>query len=394
MSSKKLKNYSVVNFYQENKVAIVCSSWLDNTKTSCSWPIGPNSEDHLKKNHPPTTSWPKYSCNFMQEFNSLASAKVGLIQAKKSDQALSSGVDEISTRKIHKGKKKNPSLKKPAQRNQEESSTDESSLSSCSEESDKQTRIPFVPICAITDLGTGESSSNSVAAETIQSETENIVLASVNNSNSLNDSTIGAIPNISLVDVPGFETISELVTLVHELKAESQNLQTVLVRELVKINENLVELLRRTSSPGEPTLAEQLRHPPLPSTSLENFQGLIDWINEDELHLNSLVMSKINLGGRNLEEITNRILSELISTELAKICSHSGKGKKSEVGLQSRILELIYKSVRLNKDTKYTTNSEIDVKIRAWIKNKKDPRKVGKQSCQAAAYSGQGNDNE
>lgn len=109
----------------------------------------------------------------------------------------------------------------------------------------------------------------------------------------------------------------------------------------------------------------------------------------------------------------------MISTELAKICSHSGKGKKSEVGLQSRILELIYskyitntrifvailfvkltvhyksvESVRLNKDTKYTTNSEIDVKIRAWIKNKKDPRKVGKQSCQAAAYSGQGNDNE
>lgn len=63
-----------------------------------------------------------------------------------------------------------------------------------------------------------------MAAETIQSETENIVLASVNNSNSLNDSTIGAIPNISLVDVPGFETISELVTLVHELKAESQSL--------------------------------------------------------------------------------------------------------------------------------------------------------------------------
>lgn len=43
-----------------------------------------------------------------------------------------------------------------------------------------------------------------------------------------------------------------------------------------------------------------------------------------------------------MEEITNRILSDLISTELAKNCSHSGKGKKSKVGLQGPILDLIY----------------------------------------------------
>lgn len=73
----------------------------------------------------------------------------------------------------------------------------------------------------------GESSSNS--AETIHAETENPVVTTVNNnSDSLNNSTVGAIPNISVVEIPGLEIIPELVTIIRELKAESQSLCNLL----------------------------------------------------------------------------------------------------------------------------------------------------------------------
>ncbi len=65
----KIKAYSVVNFHKENKVAAVCSSWLNKEKTSCYWPSGPNSCEKLLNNLPPETDWQKFPCKWLMSYS-------------------------------------------------------------------------------------------------------------------------------------------------------------------------------------------------------------------------------------------------------------------------------------------------------------------------------------
>lgn len=65
----KLKIYSVVDFYNENNVAVVCTSWLDEDNKVSYWPSGPNSRDKLVKNHPPETNWPKFPCKWLMSYS-------------------------------------------------------------------------------------------------------------------------------------------------------------------------------------------------------------------------------------------------------------------------------------------------------------------------------------
>jgi hypothetical protein len=67
--NKIQKPFSLVNFYKEKKVAIVSTSWLDDSQENCYWPAGPGSEEKLLKNAAPENNWTKYPCNFLQSYS-------------------------------------------------------------------------------------------------------------------------------------------------------------------------------------------------------------------------------------------------------------------------------------------------------------------------------------
>ncbi|OXA46130.1 hypothetical protein Fcan01_19184 [Folsomia candida] len=339
--SSEIKKYSVVNFHDENTVAAVCSSWLNEDKSICSWPIGPNAGDKLRKNLPADLDAPKFPCQWLMSYK--------------------------TTHKKQRNTRKGQSAAKstPCTKYSESTSSDESSLSS--EECETLPVTSFIPTTPSISLSTNSQvqplsalpqSHNSSQAE------ENLFDQSGNNETTF-----------SYVEITNPETVAELVTLVRDLKTESQNLQAVVVKELVKINETLVELLRRTS-----TLAPRV--PRVPSWIIQNYRF-------------SIQLGYV--GGRDLDDIIARLLSGLISTELAQTCSHSGKGKKSEFGLVGVFLDLVYRSVRHNSAEASTTNATIDVKIRTWLKNQKDPRKIANKTCPTSRNvqdSGQDNGTE
>ncbi|OXA41085.1 hypothetical protein Fcan01_24036 [Folsomia candida] len=326
--SSEIKKYSVVNFHDENTVAAVCSSWLNEDKSICSWPIGPNAGDKLRKNLPADLDAPKFPCQWLMSYNSLKSARKGCIAAKSTDKIPPSEFEETTHKKQRNTRKGQSAAKStPSTKYSESTSSDESSLSSDE-------------------------------CETLPAE-ENLFDQSGNNETTF-----------SYVEITNPETVAELVTLVRDLKTESQNLQAVVVKELVKINETLVELLRRTS-----TLAPR----------------------RDQSNIEELSIQLGYVGGRDLDDIIARLLSGLISTELAQTCSHSRKGKKSEFGLVGVFLDLVYRSVRHNSAEASTTNATIDVKIRTWLKNQKDPRKIANKTCPTSRNvqdSGQDNGTE
>ncbi|OXA41846.1 Cytochrome P450 82C2 [Folsomia candida] len=364
--SSEIKKYSVVNFHDENTVAAVCSSWLNEDKSICSWPIGPNAGDKLRKNLPADLDAPKFPCQWLMSYNSLKSARKGCIAAKSTDKIPPSEFEETTHKKQRNTRKGQSAAKStPSTKYSESTSSDESSLSS--EECETLPVTSFIPTTPSISLSTNSQvqplsalpqSHNSSQAE------ENLFDQSGNNETTF-----------SYVEITNPETVAELVTLVRDLKTESQNLQAVVVKELVKINETLVELLRRTS-----TLAPRV--PSLPSWIIQNYRF-------------SIQLGYV--GGRDLDDIIARLLSGLISTELAQTCSHSGKGKKSEFGLVGVFLDLVYRSVRHNSAEASTTNATIDVKIRTWLKNQKDPRKIANKTCPTSRNvqdSGQDNGTE
>lgn len=69
----------------------------------------------------------------------------------------------------------------------------------------------------------------------------------------------------------------------------SVDLQAVVVKELVKINETLVELLRRTSTLAPRVPSALLDHPKLPVCNKEDFYKLSDWLKRDQSNIEELV---------------------------------------------------------------------------------------------------------
>ncbi|OXA48411.1 hypothetical protein Fcan01_16951 [Folsomia candida] len=329
----EIKKYSVVNFHDENTVAAVCSSWLNEDKSICSWPIGPNAGDKLRKNLPADLDAPKFPCQWLMSYNSLKSARKGCIAAKSTDKIPPSEFEETTHKKQRNTRKGQSAAKStPSTKYSESTSSDESSLSS--EECETLPVTSFIPTTPSISLSTNSQvqplsalpqSHNSSQAE------ENLFDQSGNNETTF-----------SYVEITNPETVAELLTLVRDLKTESQNLQAVVVKELVKINETLVELLRRTSTLAPRVPSALLDHPKLPVCNKEDFYKLSDWLKRDQSNIEELSIQLGYVGGRDLDNIIARLLSGLISTELAQTCSHSGKGKKSEFGLVGVFLDLVY----------------------------------------------------
>ncbi len=60
------KQFSVVNFPKEKKVAVVATVWLSESYNKCAWPTGPGCEDKLEICATPENSWPKFPCSHLK----------------------------------------------------------------------------------------------------------------------------------------------------------------------------------------------------------------------------------------------------------------------------------------------------------------------------------------
>ncbi|OXA39239.1 hypothetical protein Fcan01_25986 [Folsomia candida] len=151
--SSEIKKYSVVNFHDENTVAAVCSSWLNEDKSICSWPIGPNAGDKLRKNLPADLDAPKFPCQWLMSYNSLKSARKGCIAAKSTDKIPPSEFEETTHKKQRNTRKGQSAAKStPSTKYSESTSSDESSLSS--EECETLPVTSFIPTTPSISLST------------------------------------------------------------------------------------------------------------------------------------------------------------------------------------------------------------------------------------------------
>lgn len=59
-----MDSYSVVEFVEDLSIAVVSSSWLDDTKTICRWPttVGPKLSKFVITHKSPEDNWASYPC--------------------------------------------------------------------------------------------------------------------------------------------------------------------------------------------------------------------------------------------------------------------------------------------------------------------------------------------
>ena len=68
MSEKQKKKFYVVEFVDEKSVSVVSHNWLNDSRTSCSWPSVPSSLKKLLNHEPPEPNWPKFACQILKGY--------------------------------------------------------------------------------------------------------------------------------------------------------------------------------------------------------------------------------------------------------------------------------------------------------------------------------------
>ena len=74
MQSQHQKSFAVVDFFKENKVAVVPSRWIIHPAPNkkCYWPSGPGCSDLQKKaNSQPREDWPSYPTRILKYYSKL-----------------------------------------------------------------------------------------------------------------------------------------------------------------------------------------------------------------------------------------------------------------------------------------------------------------------------------
>ncbi|OXA54654.1 hypothetical protein Fcan01_10754 [Folsomia candida] len=341
--------FSVVNFYKEKKVATVLTSWLDARLKYCAWPSGPCAADKLKTFAPPEKAWPKYPCKHIKFADSLEEANRYRDKAQFQSEVDSSAPESPHFSKT-KPRRKKIQVKKPASFSADQESD---SLSSNEEEN--------VPTTNFLNLGESEIPSNTDTAP----DDDNVEINGQEGGSS--ERQIEVVDDVSnYVVVP----LQEL----ENIKTELKNLQLTVAENLVKINGNLEELLRRSNLVGGIVEEIACDHPTLPVTTIENFDKLSEWIKTRENKIKLVAKLRI-LGGANSEEISKRVLDYLFAKNIAKIVTLTGVGKGVLRGFRdSGLIDLINSSVRATSGGEQFTTAKAEAAIKKWVKNKSDSR--------------------
>ncbi|CAL8129069.1 unnamed protein product [Orchesella dallaii] len=141
---------------------------------------------------------------------------------------------------------------------------------------------------------------------------------------------------------------------------------------LLKILENQTELLRRLGSTDNQETSRCNLPIELPITNIADLRVFNQWLETSENNL-SLRKELSVIGGQSIPSITTKLLSTLMTNELASFLSLTGKGKKTQAGIQGTpLIALIYGTVRLTKGGETATNTEVDKAMQKWLKGASD----------------------
>ncbi|OXA38605.1 Flagellar hook-associated protein 1, partial [Folsomia candida] len=165
---------------------------------------------------------------------------------------------------------------------------------------------------------------------------------------------------------------------IENIKTELKNLQLTVAGNLVKINRNLEELLRRSNPVGGIVEGIIYDHPTLAVSTIVNFDKLSEWVKIQENKLKLVTKLRI-LGGANTEEISKRVLDYLFAKNISKLVTLTGKEKGVLRSFRdSGFVDLINCCVRATSGGEQLTIVEAEVAIKKWVKNKSDPRAEAK----------------
>ncbi|CAL8076500.1 unnamed protein product [Orchesella dallaii] len=163
---------------------------------------------------------------------------------------------------------------------------------------------------------------------------------------------------------------SSVLALLNSIREENRAFQQAITKRIVKVEDDITELLHRTNV----IVHRDARNVPisLPVTTLDHYQNLISFL-DDADNFNNLARCLSVHGGSTPSDITNRILSRLISNVCAESLSLTGKGKNFKSAVKDTpVQKLIYVAVRMNKGGESTTDHQIDRFIQKWLKGATD----------------------
>ncbi|OXA42401.1 hypothetical protein Fcan01_22903 [Folsomia candida] len=386
MNILKSKPFAVVEFVEKDKtlVSVVSANCLSAANTQCYWPSGPGSHQKLINHIVPDVTWEKYQCSLLKFSSTIESATKSANAARTSDKLSSSEVEIAAFSKGRPPPRRRRKNKVAAAVKIVTPSTDSGDNS---EEDVSSGGDPVVSglVNLINSVPTVIENPSSDPQPGRQPTLASVDSTVVNLSSPIHHppaaSLGGQIVDLSqnepgsqifsVVDVvPLFASLTELINY---FKSENNAFQTKVTEELVKIRGHQEEILRRTAgSFDESLLEDDPNRPDIPLSTPQNLDLLNDWLKTNQSK--TILVEKLRyFGGKNPNEIVSRILEQLLLDKLAKTVSLTETGKCAKRGLKnSKLQQVLYEAVQLNRSTRELTNSEIDDFTKRWPKNSKD----------------------
>ncbi|CAL8129440.1 unnamed protein product [Orchesella dallaii] len=423
--------YTVVEFPDENgATAVISSSWLRGNNNFCCWPTGPNrnisklAEKHAKVE----TSWPTYPCKVLGTFGSFKSAKKGCKRTEYTSHIESSATENTPTTRLRKRKchqrLPNESLE-PTFTSIKRNSTGSSTSSSCAS-SGSESDSYLTNDCPTAGLLQAPINRDNIPVAQLGSdETDSVIFGTprlelVNHFTVPNSTSVLRPPVLPFNTTPRTQFTEPLHHSAGPTASSSQltpppppftyrlnedsgasysrvsescyqsstppaprsfrqsyefraNFEKKVLQLLLKILENQTELLRRLGSTDNHETQSRCNLPiELPITNIADLRVFNQWLETSENNL-SLRKELSVIGGQSIPSITTKLLSTLMTNELASFLSLTGKGKKTQAGIQGTpLISLIYGTVRLTKGGETATNTEVDKAIQKWLKGASD----------------------
>lgn len=154
--------------------------------------------------------------------------------------------------------------------------------------------------------------------------------------------------------------------------SSTSDVRSANIKKSVEIKSDKLEVVCRTEiSIPEKSSEFEKKQPYLPIESIEDLNYYNDWLQNDTNKRNLVQRLRIQ-GERDSDDLVSRILGQIFSQNVVKFISFTGKGMIAIARLSdTKLLGVIYDTVRLNKSPNEVTNSVIDELIKKWLKNAK-----------------------
>ncbi|XP_034784464.2 uncharacterized protein LOC131701758 [Acipenser ruthenus] len=333
--------YAVVLFKETEEVEVVPSVWLNVDKLLCLWPSYKSTvrvRKAVELQETPTETWDKHEVRVLHETVTYEKARKKLRRATETS--------DLNTTDDEQTRKRKPSTKLSFLEDEEDFSISKNVRSS-----QRMPLLPTPPLFPTTVASPSSSSSSSSSKNTSNSEDGNISSddRNYNSNTSSNDTGTGNRDKSSYVPLSDRDRM--IFTILEEIKGQGRQ-NTLMLQALLKRQPHVEQ------EHGSLRL-DEFRFPLDTKEDIDRVERML----MDQATEKALITHICSLGGTTADDIIRRMMSHVLTNNLARGYNWLGRGNKSPFSVLA-----LARVIKAAAKKSSVTEADTEARMRSWLK--------------------------